>query len=233
MPDVLQLKHEFDQLLTHWRSIDLAYLEKYAAKVAGQFIGGAANRDKGHYIRQYHNVLGYRAGMGLSEGGLCAGCLYRTEAFIKLPQDLRTGKKQHPAHLTKVHVEHTIPVAVLSSAIDRMGPALWNAKAAGEYLLANSIATAMLEPEGQMPKGDERPDALVLSGYSQKTGAFVEGHQHFGRPFMRYTARASRPRIFNVLTSVEIDVETFTMTDFRNDLQLLLQAADIDIQLAR
>lgn len=228
MPNLKQLLHEREQLLERWRKINLKKLEKAANLVVQQYVNDTS--DKGHYVRQFHNVLGYRAASDLAAGGLCSGCLYRTEAFIRLPQAERTGAKQFPAHLTKVHVEHTIPVATLVSAIERMGFAQWQPKFIYDFLLANSITTAMLEPEGKIPREGESSAGLVLRGFAHQSGVFANGHPYAGRPFMRYTAQQQRPRIFNVLRSEEIDVDSFTIDDFYRDLQQLLDEVGIDFR---
>lgn len=221
MPTVEKLKYEREQLLGHWRSVDKYFLRKSAGVVARQFTSMASNSNKGHYIRQFHNVLGYKAGGELAKGGQCLGCLYRTESFIELPQEVRTGKKKHAVGLVKVHLEHTIPVSVLSASISRLGCTHWNEEAIGDFLLNSSIATAMLEEQGRTPNRHPH-EGLVLPKYTSHSGVFEENHPHWNRPFMRYTGQKMSPRIFNVLTGVEVDVHTFTMENFHRDLAMLM-----------
>ena len=225
MPSLQELLHERDQLLAFWRQIDSVDLKRRAAIVVAQYRHRATYRDKSHHIRQFHNVLGYMAAGSLARGGLCAGCLYRTEAFIKLPQDLRTGSKRHPDHLTKVHVEHTIPVSVLAAEIAEFDERYLNEETLTKYLLHQSIVTAMLEGQGRIFHPSRNADGIVLPGFAMDNGAFRKDHPHSNRPFMRYTAQATLPRIFNVLTSEQISLESFTMQDFHHDLQVLLSEA--------
>lgn len=233
MPSLQELLHERDQLLDFWRGIDPEMLRRRAIAVLIQRVNHAPNRDQGHHIRQFHNALGYRAGGTLAQGGLCAGCLYRTAAFIKLPQARRTGSKRHPEHLAKVHLEHTIPVSALTAELAGFAASDLDPAALTEYLLARSITTAMLEKQGKIHHPLANPEGMVLPGNASGNQALVPEHRHWNRPFMRYTGGPEKPRIFNVLTAEEIDVEAFTMQDFDRDLRALLEEAGGAIRLPR
>lgn len=227
MPTPKQLINERNQCLEHWRAIDLRKLEKNVKKIIECLKSVSEKKITGHYVRQLHNTLGYKAAGSLRNGGLCKGCLYRSEAFIRLPQERRTGNKNHPPNVTKVHVEHTIPIAVLSNLIGIFDETKLQPEQVLHFLLENSITTAMLESEGRTPQNPDDIFGLVLKGYSRTCGVYIPDHNHSGRPFMRYTAQAKMPRIFNVLTGEEINARTFTMEDFRKDLHFLLSRSGL------
>jgi hypothetical protein len=107
-----QLVHENNQLKKHWRGVGTMQLAMCLDHIENNV---RRNRPDlvNHYVRQFHNVLGYRAMGELRYGGLCAGALYRSEEFVSIPQDSRNGA----ARLGNVHIEHTVPVNVIVSAI--------------------------------------------------------------------------------------------------------------------
>lgn len=217
-----KLTNEKNQCFEHWASINFNKLESLANTVLKRFKEHADDKIKGHYIRQFHNALGYRAYGSLDEGGVCKGCLYRTESFIKIAQESRTGKKKYSANFTKVHIEHTIPVAVLTKMIDSFDVPRLQATSLMTFLLENSVVTAMLDSEGRTSTSKLQSNGLVLNGYSKKSGVFTQNHPHFDLPFMRYTGSSNHPKIYNVLTSEEIDITTFTMEKFKSDMRIVL-----------
>jgi hypothetical protein len=66
-------------------------------------------------LRQFHDKLGFKAKESLKQGGLCAGAIFRTQRFIATQE--RSGAKKGPEKT--VHIEHTVPVAVLASSRDQ------------------------------------------------------------------------------------------------------------------
>lgn len=215
----MSVQDERLQLVNHWTKIKYPRLLRIAEKILKNLKANATYSVVGTQVREFHNVLGYKAKDSLAKGGVCSGTIYRTTEFINMPQSERTGTKNSG---NAVHIEHTIPVKILytvllekvqSSNID-VDEFVW-------LLIKFSLTTAMLRSEGHT-YNENNPRGLVLPKHSHISNVFITNHEHYNRPFMRYTAQSSSPKIYNVLTNTQIDVNIFTMKDFSNDLVLLL-----------
>ena len=208
--EVGKLKHEREQVMAHWAAIDYTRLVTIAAKIKNAIAVNTPYKVVGDQIRQFHNVIGYKAKDTLAKGGVCSGALYRIAEFINTLQENRIGKKscQNP-----VHIEHTIPVREIYNILLSTGTNYTDEQYVC-VILKNSIATAMLGYQGHTISKNN-PGGVVLAEHASKIYDPV-------RPFMRYTAQSVQPEIYNVLTSAQIDVTLFTMQDFHNDLLLLL-----------
>lgn len=220
-----KLKHERHQLLSHWESIDLKRLLRALESVRASFHDNEPNDKKSHHIRQFHNMLGYRAEKNLAAGGLCAGCLYRTQAFVNISQECRTGLQQAPPGMVKIHVEHTVPVAALVAQIEDLKvPNRKNAEPFElrlfKFLIKYSIATAAIEKEGRVA-----PQGIVRPGYAHRTDAFSKKEAHYNRPFMRYVGVPADKSIyiFDVLSGEEILRHKFSFRDHIRRLKTLMK----------
>ena len=135
----MNLQQEQDQLISHWQKIDLDRLDSAAKRVQAAVALAAPTKTTNHLIRQFHNILGYRAAGTVEHGGVCAGCLYRTADFVNVSQDLRTGSRIHHENQTRIHVEHTVPVSALVDHVESV-PAMCTLP---------EFVTAATEPQGR------------------------------------------------------------------------------------
>jgi hypothetical protein len=141
-----ELENERRQLLDHWRkrlqrnpdwiSNELYQVQRVLAASNGDV---EARASLGSHLRQLHDKLGFKAKGPISDGGLCAGAIFRTQAFIDTEQ--RSGSKVGQS----VHIEHTFPITELKAAIIKHG--FPNYAHALTWLLKHSVATAFHEDE--------------------------------------------------------------------------------------
>jgi hypothetical protein len=106
-----ELENERKQLLDHWKkrlqknpdwiSDELRQVQRIFSASNGE---ESAQKSLGSYLRQLHDKLGYKAKGSLSDGGLCAGAIFRTQRFIHTNN--RNGSKAGQS----VHIEHTFPI---------------------------------------------------------------------------------------------------------------------------
>jgi len=93
------LKEEKRQLLEQWKkrfqrnpdwiSNELPQIQRIFAASNGDL---RAQASLGSYLRQLHDKLGFKAKGSPSDGGLCAGAIFRTDAFVSTSQ--RAGSKK-------------------------------------------------------------------------------------------------------------------------------------------
>lgn len=150
-------------------------------------------------LRQLHDGWGYCAKGTLARGGLCAGTIYRTSAFIARPQLERNGVRA--ARGGTVHVEHTVPIASLVHQIAGM-----DEQTRGDvphmlaWLLRHSVTCAF-----------ERGQEHFRTPFTTSTNAFDPNvAAEFDRPFARYQHLRDGPiKVWNVWTGELIDIKDF------------------------
>lgn len=106
------LSNERNQLLETWKRVFAKTPDPCAAPFLQLDRLAKGSTDKkaiSNDLRKFHDRFGWMAKES-SSAGKCSGALYRTQAFIQLPSDERIGKKRGQT----VHIEHTVPVNVLS-----------------------------------------------------------------------------------------------------------------------
>lgn len=216
----MDIESERLQLVGIWKS---AFARPWAAKPRA-FVSALIDPEVlavGMPFRKMHDSFGYMAKGTLAKAGLCSGAIYRSEKFMSVAQADRNGSagpRRSRLHLQNVHIEHTVPVAVLSER--------WKAFRAGSevttidayaWTLVHSVAAAVHMSE----KGG-------LGAYEKSTDAFDLGHFHAGLPFMRYSHHAAPPVIWNVLTGQKIDPATWTFKDHLSSIDALIHEVSAD-----
>ncbi|MGJ4932615.1 hypothetical protein ACQR1I_36765, partial [Bradyrhizobium sp. HKCCYLS2038] len=134
-----------DWIASPFRQVDLLHAASHGAPIKGRSLAS--------YIRQLHDKLGFKAKGPLTTGGLCAGTIFRTQAFIDT--QYRVGSKLGQS----VHVEHTFPVRQIALEIVRHP--LPDYVATLVWFLTHSVATAFHENEKVYLRGrSSTSDAL-------------------------------------------------------------------------
>lgn len=194
------MNDEKKQLLSHWGGIDVNKAKISMEKIFALFSDRNSNniRSKSELIRQFHDLLGFRAKHG--PGGLCAGCLYRTVGFIDISQSSRSGKRSDWNKSFSIHIEHTIPVKALVGLLEAT---LSSKNIFYRTLLKCSIATAVLRRQGYVS-----PRGMVAPGLSYKLSQF-----QLERPFTRYLLASEDDVIANVLSGEKVDIESYSVDD--------------------
>jgi len=163
-------------------------------------------------LRKFHDRFGWMAKES-SSAGKCAGALYRTQAFIQLPSDERIGKKRGQT----VHIEHTVPVNVLSMRWleVRKGGQEQELMPTFAWVMHHTVATAFHQ--------DER---MSLKGVSKSTDCFAEGAPGFGRPFKRYSGLFHQGgQVWDVYNGALIEPDLFSLSDHFANVVALAQEA--------
>ena len=204
------LAKEHSQLLSTWRrllsdkdwkrKLELK-AEKYLLAVNSPASRQAAPRER---LREFHNDLGYRAQP--KKNGLCAGAIFRTQAFIE--NHLRIGKRQEQS----VHLEHTVPIAALDKQLRKLHP-MTNIEIAG-FLIHQSVVTAFHFNE---------KSTRTRKGYSNKTDAFDVSSADFNKPFKRYhSAIDGAGHIWNVFDKCSVDPDKFTFEHHQDVIRRII-----------
>ncbi len=187
-----------------WRSNGPKMRSALQSPLLGRF---QANQYRGIDVRHLHNKFGWQAGNNIH----CAGAFYRTEAFMRLPDQHRCGQKKAQT----VHIEHTVPIASIVSAITAARPE--GPSQIITWLLARSITTGVADGKG--PEAERR--RIVRRGYARRTDLFTPGHADENLPFRRYDA-TSGTRIWDLVSRRPIDPDRFTMADHHANLKVAL-----------
>lgn len=215
----MNLQQEQDQLISHWQKIDLDRLQTAAARVRAAVARAAPTKTTNHLIRQFHNILGYRAAGSVERGGVCAGCMYRTADFVNVSQDLRTGSRTYHENQTRIHVEHTVPVSTLVDHLESV-PAAFTLLEFVTFLIQCSVVTAATEPQGRV-LSDRAPVGRVRPGYASRSDVFDLSHKHANLPFMRYHHEQDFV-IYNVLNNSTVAAHAFSLADHADCVRLLV-----------
>ena len=209
------LQRERTQLVDTWKRV----FAKTPDPVAAPFLqlrrladGTGDKKAVGDDLRKVHDRFGWMAKES-SPAGKCAGALYRTQAFMRLPADRRVGKKLGQT----VHIEHTVPVNVLATRwleVRQDGQAHTLAPTFG-WVMHHTVATAFHKEEQR-----------TLKGVSKSTECFVEGAAGFGRPFKRYAGLfAQGGQVWDVYQGALVDPDQFSLDDHFNNVVALVEEA--------
>jgi len=168
------------------------------------------------HVRAIHDRVGWMAKDTPERLGACSGAIYRTEGFMRIPPEQRVGSKR--GSLPKnIHIEHTIPAHHLALAfarkVDTLRPTHAGREGVASDLLAwfmnHSVCTAMSHEEEKLIAVHCHRN---LSPCFDDTG--LPTNEPF--PFRRYLSIAPALRIFNVVTSEWILLETWSLDDHRD-----------------
>lgn len=214
------INFERKQLIETWQS---AFQTNWITKPRScvRSLADPSETQFGMHFRQTHNIFGWMAGNTLKNRGLCSGAIYRSERYMSLDPLSRSGSagpRKTLLHLQNIHIEHTVPIAVLNNrwAHYRQGktPDLAETYA---WMFIHSISTAVHMAE----KGG-------LRSYESKTDAFDKDHPHYRLPFQRYTHSATPAVIWNVLSGERIDAARWSFADHFEMIDELFAAAGCD-----
>ena len=164
----------------------------------------------GHAVRQVHDFYGWKAKGDVRRRGLCSGALYRTAAYLRIPKNARCGSRLGKT----VHIEHTVPVAVLTKSLRHESRDFVSPERLHHHLMRLSVCTAMSFNEEQLlRKTPHRPPHPAFDD---------EGLQIGDLPFSRY-ANLTRIhpdfRVYNVLTGDRLNLSKFTFADHTGALR--------------
>jgi hypothetical protein len=153
---------------------------------------------RGDDLRAIHNYFGYKALGTLRRRGLCSGAIYRTEAFLRMEQEDRSGARKNQT----VHIEHTIPIHSLAWAIHEELPQYadgdWESALA--WIIQHSVTTAFTKHQQTVG---------ILHGYAKRSDVFDMDSPFFLKPFARYTPIFDQgEKIYNVFTETAVERST-------------------------
>ena len=163
-----------------------------------------------HSIRQIHDFYGWMAKPGTV--GLCAGTIYRTELFTKIPLTERNGTKDK--NKRTVHIEHTVPIADLERILRANHARFHCAADLHKFLMRYSVCVAFSRKEelllGTARVPTSRNDAF--DGGGKLVHSF---------PFRRYrrlveymeASGSEAFRVFDIVHGTTIDMQRFSFDD--------------------
>jgi hypothetical protein len=153
-------------------------------------------------IRKIHDFYGWKAWDCTARRGVCAGALYRSAGYMAIAPTMRDGS-QGPNRT--VHIEHSVPVAVLVRALRYHLSSLATPSALHDFLIRHSVCAALSYEEERLLK-----QAGVVGS---RNSAFDDEGCIVGRhPFLRYqplVERCTGFRLFNVVSGHEIQIDQF------------------------
>lgn len=179
------------------------------------------NHTVGHAIRQIHDFYGWMARDAYHRGH-CAGTLYRTAQYLRHSRIERNGTKSAARN---IHIEHTVPVAVLVAALTfrHKERPFSNALDLHKYLIARSVCVAFSHEEEVWLRGAQIPGSTNAAFSNDKED---KGKQLNRFPFRRYTPlveyakkKKKEFRIVNVVTNEEICLNTYSFDDHVKSLK--------------
>jgi hypothetical protein len=194
-----ELENERVQLLDHWkkqltRNPDWIFSELRQVRQIMAASNGdeKATQSLGSHLRQFHDKLGFKAKGSVTDGGLCAGAIFRTQTFIETKE--RIGSKVRQS----VHIEHTFPIRQLRIEI---GKCSFESYAdALNWLLMHSVTTAFHESEKEH-----------LAGRASSSDALNPTSPEYLKPFARYEKlHQAAGVVWNVFDRQKVDPQTFT-----------------------
>lgn len=213
------VEREREQMLAHWTRIFAktpCWLSSPPPQIVRVFAPDTA--DRGMAVRKFHDKLGFCAKGKVSTGGLCSGAIFRTTAFMDLPQESRSGARATQT----VHIEHTVPANVLARELESR---LDDAPATGmAWLFKHSVTTAMR-------KGQDRD---YLKGMTRTTSAFDVGSNNEGKPFKRYnTLFDAGEQVWDVWNRKAVDPDESTFDSHLETVLAVLHEARADKDFIR
>lgn len=216
-----RLNYERDQVLTHWRSLNPARLLVRADSIIKNVKRGNAEA-LGQSVRKFHNYLGYQAWGEPEKGGECAGCLYRSGAFIQIDPELRQSNDDNFRPIT-IHLEHLVPVATLRPKLEEMVNGEASREEILRFVLRRSIAVGIHRNQ------KDGAGSMVKPGLNAHSHVFTRGHEHERLPFMRYQLTPGFAHtVFNAVTGKPIDFQSHTHDQATNDLIQLVKESGND-----
>lgn len=213
--------YEREHLLAHWRAVSPERLLVRSDSLIKNVNRGDLTA-LGQSIRRFHNQLGYQAWGSPEDGGQCAGCLYKSAAFIGVAAEDRRSREEDGQPIT-IHLEHTIPVATWTGRLQGLVDRGASRDEILRVVLANSIAVGV---HFMQRHGDGN---LVKPGLNAHSHVFTPGHEDEGLPFRRYR-EVDDPgyKIFNVVTGEQVNLQTHTLEQARADLVELVKQSGND-----
>jgi len=163
-----------------------------------------------HCIRQIHDFYGWMAMTNTTKpNGGCAGALYRTREFMKIPPNQRDGSKKFSRN---IHIEHTITVSDIKRILLARSDEMDSPSRVHQTILEHSVCVAMSHQE----------EINLKTGGAQIS---QNTNTNITKPFQRYEPLAifgaSKPKpfeVYNVVTGQRIDLHTFTISDHKETL---------------
>ena len=178
-----------------------------------------------HSIRQIHDFYGWMAKPG--KYGVCAGTIYRTENFMRMPLERRDGSK---GPNRSVHIEHTVPVADLEKSLHYRRAEFETPIDLHWFLMCHSICVAFSHKE-------ELALSIAKVPNLRNDSFDVRGRLAHKFPFRRYRrlaeyaeARGESFRILNVVQGTTIDLDQFS---FDNHIDTLGAASRLVLDRER
>lgn len=169
------------------------------------------NGGPNHAIRQIHDFYGWKAKDAAARRGVCAGALYRSAGYMSIDHTVRDGSK---GRNRTVHIEHSIPVAVLVKAIRHHLASFATPSDLHYFLVCHSICAALSYQEELTLRG------RVANSRSQAFDG--NGNLCGDYPFMRYQPLVDQRigfRLFNVVSGQEIQLDQFKFSDHVSTLE--------------
>ena len=191
--DPTKLASEREQLRVCWA--------KLGGRLSAEWLANESEklqRLRGSDIRQFHDKFGFKAKDTLKTGGLCAGAIFRTSAFINTEN--RSGSRTDQ----NIHIEHTVEIKDLVALLKDNLPASPSGPAA--LILKYSVATAMRKSQTD-----------YLAGFPRSMSALNPRCRWFDQPFMRYERLMEHDDVWNVWTGEKVS----TSFSFGDHLELL------------
>ena len=202
------------QLICTWKNIDAMHVLRGLERVILKIRTGGDSNDK---IRKLHDLFGFKAWGNALQGGLCAGCIYRTEEFINIGMEARTGQRGARHLPESIHVEHTVPVAALANHLSMLACRGESDQSLQKFLISHSVATAVQRKQGHVV-----PTGIVAQGFARRAVDFETN-----RPFERYESNS----ILNILSDEKIDLASFSFSDHRAAMvELLDECGNLGLQ---
>tara|TARA_B100001769_G_scaffold75368_1_gene56705 strand:- start:857 stop:1606 length:750 start_codon:yes stop_codon:yes gene_type:complete len=199
--------------------IKTSLMETNSFKSFNERLGGSNVR-----ARKAHDYYGWMSKKGRL--GACRGAIYRSQDYMKIPLEKRSGKRKYKSRGEQysshhVHIEHSIPVKTILEYFWQHKDILLEMdeqKKLHETFLSISVCTALTRHEEKL---------CIKKGLSKKHPEFENGEILTNsltdiHPFKRYDF-SNGLKIYEVIYGREICPKSFTLRDHIN----LMAEADI------
>jgi hypothetical protein len=143
-------------------------------------------------IRKLHDFYGWMSKGCIDENGLCSGAIYRTERYMQIPLNERTGNKLVADGFHRVHIEHSVPINEINKLLHFKIEQLNSPKDVFELIMENSVCTAFSHKEEK---------SGIRKGFTRKLAYGDQINKKNIFPFERYFDDV---KIFNVLTGTPV-----------------------------
>ena len=151
-------------------------------------------------IRKLHDFYGWMSKGCIDDNGLCSGSIYRTEKYMQIPLNERTGKKTTTLGFQRVHIEHSVPINEIYNLLQFKKDQLNSPKAVFDLIFENSVCTAF---------SNEEEKTGIRTGYSRKLveASLINRDRIF--PLKRYSENV---KVINILTGSTVPHNTSLKT---------------------